>query len=345
MSETVIGELPSKEDFNFQKIVLIVGVSLMLMKFVAWAITQSVSIFTDALESIVNVVAACIGLYALYLSAKPRDAAHPFGHGRVEIISSTIEGGMICSAGAIIIFEAINRIISPTGVEQLDVGLILVAVAAIVNYATGRVAIRKGKKNRSAALVASGKHLCSDTYSSIGIIVGLLLMIGLENLGYQAYWLDGTIAALFGVIITITGAKVIKESMDTVMDKADNEIVNNVVDTLKEHRHEDWIDIHNLRIIKNGTTLNIQMHVVLPRDMTIERQSNEISEVLHSVKEIYGEAVDLTLMGDPCDGNFCSCCKRECGCREHQFVRIRDWTVESICNADSVVSENAHKSA
>lgn len=325
---------PSKEDFDFQKIILVVGVALMAMKFVAWWLTSSVSILTDALESIVNVLAACLGLYALHLSAKPRDADHPFGHGRVETISSAVEGGMICAAGVIIVIEAVDRIIHPTEISELDIGLIIIAIAAVVNYVTGYAAIKKGRKNRSQALVASGKHLCSDTYSSIGIIIGLLLMMGVKALGYDAPWLDGAIATLFGAIIFVTGAKVIRESMDTVMDKVDLDIVNNVLKTLNDHRHEDWVDVHNLRIIKYGTSLHIEMHVVFPRYMTIGEQRNEILEVTDSISDIYGDSVDLTIMGDPCTKEFCVCCDRNCDRRESEFVAFREWTIDTICNED-----------
>lgn len=327
----------SKEDLGFQKVILTVGVSLMALKFAAWYVTSSVSILTDAFESIVNVVAACIGLYALYLSAKPRDRDHPFGHGKAETISSSIEGAMICVAGLIIILEASDRIINPVTVRKMDVGLLIVAFAAVTNFVVGYSAIKKGRKNRSQALVGAGKHLCSDTYSSAGIIIGLLLMLGVDSLGYDAMWLDGLIAALFGMIILFTGARVVKESMDAAMDKADVGIVNEILNALRESRHGDWIDVHNLRVIKYGTDLHIQMHVVLPRWMTVEEQNMEISEVKDSVTELYGDSVDLMLMVDPCTESFCRYCDEECGCRTHSFDGSRDWTVDTVCNEDPKV--------
>ena len=216
----------NSENFSYQKIVLVVGVTLMLTKFAAWFITDSVSILTDALESIVNVVAATVGLYALYLSSKPRDSNHPFGHGKVENLSSLIEGSMICVAGGIIILQAVERIVQPKEIESLDIGLILIAITAVVNYLTGYYAILKGRRNRSPALTASGKHLCSDTYSSVGIILGLIVMMALGNMGYEMPWIDGAIAVVFGVIILFTGAKVVRESMDSSMDAADEKVVN-----------------------------------------------------------------------------------------------------------------------
>ena len=196
---------PADDNFEFQKIIVVLGFTLMAIKFIAYALTGSVAILTDAMESIVNVVAACVGIYALYLSAQPADRTHPFGHGKIEVISSAIEGTMIMVAGVLIILETIDSFLHPGTIQQLDIGLVLVALAAVANYAVGRAAIRKGRKNRSPALEASGKHLCSDTYSSIGILIGLAVVYVAQWMGYDAQWLDSTIAAIFGAIIIITG--------------------------------------------------------------------------------------------------------------------------------------------
>ena len=233
MSDVCAGDL-SKDNYSFQKVVAVLGVTLMTIKFIAWYVTSSVSILTDALESIVNVVAAFVGLYALYLSSKPRDLDHPYGHGKVELISSSVEGVMILVAGLMIITQAISRLIYPEPVGSLDLGLILVAITAIANYSVGRIAISKGRRNRSMALVASGKHLCSDTYSSVGIIVGLCLMIAFDAMGFDFWWLDPAIAMLFGAIILVTGVKVVKDSFDGVMDRMDEQTVNESVRAIRE---------------------------------------------------------------------------------------------------------------
>ena len=184
MEESEEGPVTS-QNLSFQWIIVIVGVLLLLIKFGAWLVTSSVSVLTDALESIVNVVAAFVGLYALALSAKPRDKSHPYGHGKVELISSSLEGVMILVAGAVIIFEAVDSFFDSRTIDNLPVGVGLLALTALVNLAVGVAAMRKGRKNRSLALVASGKHLCSDTVSSLGIILGLGVMMLLSYLGYD----------------------------------------------------------------------------------------------------------------------------------------------------------------
>jgi len=320
----------SIENYNFQKIVVIVGALLLIMKFTAYFITNSVAIFTDAVESIVNVVAGSIGLYALYLSSKPADKSHPFGHGRVELISASIEGSMIAVAGALIIFEAVRNLMDPKELSSLDIGLVLVIFAAAVNYIVGSVAIRKGRKNRSLALEASGKHLHTDTYSSIGIIIGLTVVYAGGFLGYDLSILDPIMALAFGALIIITGAGVIKKAMDGIMDKADSDILEKVVYCLNEHRSEEWIDIHNLRVIKYGSKLHVEMHVTLPFDMTISEMEEENRRLHESVESMFGDSVELIMMPEPCKEFSCIHCNRECCARRAEFIERINWNVNLL---------------
>ena len=142
----------------------------------AWYLTHSVAILTDALESIVNVVAGLLGIYSLYISAKPKDIDHPYGHGKIEFISAAIEGTLIFVAGVLIMYGAAKNIFIASKVKQLDYGIVLIALTAIVNYGAGYFCERIGTKNNSLPLIASGKHLKTDTYTTLGIIVGLILI-------------------------------------------------------------------------------------------------------------------------------------------------------------------------
>jgi cation diffusion facilitator family transporter len=319
------------ENYNFQKIVAVVGVSLMLIKFFAYFLTSSVAILTDALESIVNVIAAFIGLFALYLSAQPPDRSHPFGHGKIETISASVEGTLITVAGALIIAESVYDLIyHPNMISDLDIGLLLIIFAAAVNYITGTIAIRKGKKNHSPALQASGKHLCTDTYSSIGIILGLTVVFVAMKLGYDVWWMDPLLALMFGAFIIITGVRVIKSCLDTMMDRADEELLEQVVDCLNQNRSTKWIDIHNLRMIKYGTTLHMEMHVTLPPNMTIKTIKEEEECLMFVIYKKFGSTVDLTLSPEPCCGFNCRHCMNECSDRKEEFVHLIEWTVVNV---------------
>ena len=319
-----------RENYNFQKYIVLLGVSLFFLKFAAWFYTGSVAVLTDALESIVNVVAGSIGLYALYVSSKPKDRDHPYGHGKVEFISASVEGAMICFAGLLILMESFNRILNPHEISNLDVGIFLIALSAVLNFIAGSRAVKKGEKNRSQALIASGRHLRSDTYSSLGILIGLVLMYSLQHLGHEVGWLDGAVACLFGIIILLTGAKVLKDSFDGIMDKADNELLEQVVGCLREHRHNDWIEMYGLRILKVGGRLHIDLCIVLPYDMTVREQHFETCEAKKAITERFGKVVELTIMSEPCHKYSCRNCYNECSERREPFLKESEWTVESI---------------
>ena len=243
----------AQQNLKIQKAIAILSVVLFLVKIIAWYLTRSVAILTDALESIVNVVASFIGVYSLYVSAKPKDADHPYGHGKVEFISAAVEGTLIFVAGVYIIFEAVNNLRHPPEIKKLDAGIILVSVAAVLNYVAGAICIKTGKKNSSLALISSGKHLQSDTYTTAGIVAGLLLLYFTK-----IEWIDSVVAILFALIIIYTGYKIIRSSIAGIMDEADDELLKDMVVTLNKSRRENWIDLHNLRIIKYGAMLHLR---------------------------------------------------------------------------------------
>ena len=299
---------------------------LFIVKMIAWYLTESVAILTDALESIVNVVAGLIGVYSLYISAKPKDYDHPYGHGKVEFISSAIEGTLITVAGFIIIYEAINNLIHPHTIKKLDYGIILVAGTAIVNYIAGSFCIRTGKKNNSLALIASGKHLQSDTWSTFGIIAGLILMLFLH---YS--WIDSAVAILFSFIIIFTGYKIVRSSVAGIMDEADLELLKKMVVMLNQNRQPNWIDLHNLRIIKYGGTIHLDCHMTVPWYLNVHEAHKEIDTLSGLVKNEYGESVELFVHSDGCLDFSCSICiKQDCNVRKHSFEKKIEWTMENI---------------
>src|SRR5688572_24047854 len=167
---------PQQQNLTVQKWVAAISVLLLVVKIIAYLSTHSVAILTDALESIVNVAAGFIGLYSLYVAAKPKDSDHPYGHGKAEFISAAVEGTMIAVAGVLILYKGIQQLINPVELRQLDYGMILIAITAVANFAMGYICLRIGKRNQSAALVASGQHLLTDTWSTVGIIAGIGLL-------------------------------------------------------------------------------------------------------------------------------------------------------------------------
>ena len=316
----------AKQNYDFQKLVVITGVFLFILKLVAWYITHSVSILTDALESTVNVASGFIGLYSLFVSAKPRDRSHPYGHGKVEFVSAAVEGTLISAAGVLIIIEAVKNLQNPHPVAKLDYGIILISVTAVVNFLIGAVAIRKGKKNNSLALVASGKHLQSDTYSTIGILVGLILLL---LTGFP--WLDSAVALVFALLIVYTGYRIVRDSLSGIMDEADEELLQKMVGLLQANRSENWIDLHNTRIIKYGSTLHLDCHLTIPWYFNVHESHAEIDKFNNLINKHFGESIEMFVHTDGCLDYSCEICdKQECSVRKAPFKRSIEWSVMNI---------------
>lgn len=292
----------------------------------AWYLTRSVAILTDALESTVNVIAGLIGVYSLFVSAKPKDHDHPYGHGKAEFLSAAVEGTLISIAALVIIYEAVNSFLHPPIIQKLDYGILLVAFTGVVNYIAGFYCIRTGKKNSSLALIASGKHLQTDTYTTVGIITGLLLLYFLK-----LWWIDSVIAILFAFIIMFTGYRIIRSSVSGIMDEADSTLMKKMVLLLNENRRENWIDLHNLRIIKYGGTLHIDCHLTVPWYLNVLEAHAEIEALSQLVKQELGESIELFVHNDPCLTFSCYICsKHDCNVRQHQFRERIEWTMENI---------------
>jgi len=314
------------QNIRVQRWVLALSVTLLIGKLFAFYLTNSVAILTDALEGIVNVAAGIVGLYSLHVSAKPRDNDHPYGHGKIEFISAAAEGLMISIAGVLIIIEAVKHLIHPTELRQLDVGIVIVAVTAILNYIMGSVSVRIGKKNNSLALIASGKHLQSDTYSTVGLIVGLILI-----LITKITWLDSAVAILFSSIILYTGFKIIRTSVAGIMDERDHVLLDQMIKVLDRHRRKNWIDLHNMRIIKYGSTLHIDCHVTVPWYLNVHEAHDEVEKVGEIVRTEFKHAIELFVHSDGCLPTSCPICiKDDCPVRHHAFEKRINWTVQNI---------------
>jgi cation diffusion facilitator family transporter len=314
------------KNIRIQRWVTTLSVVLLTVKLVAYYLTYSVAILTDALESIVNVVAGFVGLYSLILSAKPRDADHPYGHGKIEFLSSALEGSMIAIAAVLIFYKSITNLITPQPIHQVDWGILLISITAGVNYFVGARCVRIGKSNKSVALIASGKHLQSDTYSTLGILVGLVL-IYFTNM----VWLDSAVAMLVSAVILYTSYKIIRPSIAGIMDETDQGLLTKMVELLNKNRRENWIDLHNLRIIKYGSILHLDCHLTVPWYLNVHEAHNEIDILATLVRTEFGESLELFVHSDGCLDFSCRICdKHHCAVRQHTLEKKIRWTVKNI---------------
>lgn len=315
----------AQQNFRIQLWISILSVVLFLAKIIAYYFTHSLAILSDALESIVNVIAGFIGLYSLYVAAKPKDLEHPYGHGKAEFVSAAVEGGLIVAAGIMIIYETVTNILHNEPIHQLDTGLWLVGATAVVNFVAGTICLRLGRKNNSLALQASGKHLQIDTYSTLGIIAGLVIILVTE-----LYWLDKLIAFGMSVLIIYNGYKIIRSSLAGIMDEADTELLGRFIQVLNDHRKENWIDLHNLRVIKYGSLLHVDCHLTIPWYLNIHEAHKEIDDLSTLIKKEFGDSIELFVHTDGCLPFSCRICNKDCRERQHLFERNITWTLENI---------------
>lgn len=301
-----------------QRVILTVSVLLLIGKFGAYLLTNSAGILTDALESIVNVIAGLITLVSLAYALKPRDEDHPFGHGKIELISASLEGILILFAGGMIIMEGTNRLFHPTVLKQLDVGIWIVAGAGLINYILGVYSIHIGKKHDSIALVAGGKHLQSDTYSSIGLVAGLILLYFTK-----IEWIDSALAIVFGVIIGLTGISILRKTIPELLDKTDEGTVENLVTIINESKRTDWVDVHNLKIIKYGTSYHIDCDITLPWYMDIKDGHDEADFLESVIEKAYPGQIMFSIHFDPCKPHQCTNCQKiDCQHRTAPFTHL-----------------------
>lgn len=306
--------------------VLMASIVIAAIKFYAFFYTGSNAIFTDALESIINVVAGAFALFSVYYASLPKDENHPYGHGKIEFLSAGFEGGLIFFAGISIFIKSILGFIHPAEIKSLDVGIILSVVTGVANFFLGKYLINLGNKKHSVTLIADGKHLLSDTYTSIGLVVGLVLIYftGLV-------WLDNVVALVFAALIIRTGFVLLKQSINDLLDEADYKTMDELMKIMNKHRRSEWIDVHNLRLLKYGLHLHVDCHVTLPWYFTLEESHKHVTDFETLVNNEMNGRVEFFIHSDPCLPFSCSICSIEnCAKRQHKFENKVEWNMHNL---------------
>ncbi|WEK20970.1 MAG: cation diffusion facilitator family transporter [Candidatus Pedobacter colombiensis] len=306
-------------------IALCVSIVLMLAKFVAYFITHSNAILTDAAESIVNVLASSFAFYSIYLATLPKDENHPYGHGKVEFFSAFIEGVLIAIAGLIIVFKSGYDLIYPRPIVQLFEGASIIGVTGVVNLIAGYYLINTGKTHKSITLEADGKHLLTDAITSAGLVVGIILIQLTE-----IFWLDSVISIVLGLYILYNGYKLTRRSVGGLMDESNVDLVENIIDILQKNRKDPWIDVHNLRAQQYGADLHIDCHITLPYYFDLNRVHKEVSEIDKTINGNADRKTELFIHTDPCLPACCNYCHmKECPVRQEAFRGEIKWTLEN----------------
>lgn len=255
---------------------LLVGLFVLALKVLAWWITGSVALLSDALESTVNLTTALAVIIALRVAARPADANHPFGHHKAEYFAVVLEGVMIVVAALVILKEAYGGLVAPRVIDEPAVGLIFTAAATAINALWALVLLRQGRSAGSPALVADGQHLLADVLTSVGVGLGI-------GLAYVTGWwvIDPLMALLVGINILWSGSKIIKGSLSSLMDEAVADETMHLIRTIIAAQGDGAVEAHDLRTRKAGQATFVEFHLVVPGDMTVHA-AHEICDRLET---------------------------------------------------------------
>jgi cation diffusion facilitator family transporter len=261
------------------------AVSTIALKSAAYLLTGSVGLLSDALESVVNLVAAVLALVALTIAARPADDSHHFGHGKVEYFSAGAEGLMILVAAGLIIVSAVERLVNPRPLEALGVGLAITVVATVINGVVGWLVLRAGRQHRSATLVADGKHLLTDVWTSVGVVVGVGLVA-------VTGWLPLDSLVAIGVALNIlwTGWGLVRHSMNGLMDHAlpaaDVAKVSTALRTVTRAHAAGEVDFHAIQTREAGRERYVSMHVLVPGTWTVAQGHDLLEQVEDAIVQV-----------------------------------------------------------
>lgn len=300
---------------------IIVGFLLMAAKFGAYALTRSAVVFSDAMESIANVLASGVAYYSIRAAHTPADENHPYGHGKFEFISAAFEGGMICIAAAIIFGKAMDQLIlRPQPVADIDIGLLLVGLTVLVNGGMGLWLKQLGTRTGSIALEADGKHVMTDAVTSLGTILALVLVWWTNKQGWKAAWIDPAIAIIFAAYIAWHGWGLCRKAMAGLTDEQDPKDQHMLEALLTSHikpcttcgAHPESPNqttppvppficgFHKLRHRHSGRMHWVEFHIQVPNNTSVEEGHNIVTALQREI-EAKLTPCDATGHVEPCD--------------------------------------------
>lgn len=311
------------------------GLAVMAGKFGAWFLTDSTAVFSDAMESTVNVAAALFLVYSIRLAARPADRNHPYGHGKVEFFAAGVEGTLIVVAAISILYAAGRAFWFGPQVHTIDLGIAILVAFTVVNGLLGWHLIRVGDRVGSLALRADGMHLITDVWTTVGVVIGLLLVrfTGLTIL-------DPIAATIVALNILRTGYGLAREAVAGLMDEADDALLGEIIERLERTRSDWCIDVHSLRVWRSGALHHVDFHMTVPRYYDTER--------IHEVDEEYKEEAfhrhdpgwDVIIHYDPCRPRHCAACTVEpCSVRSEPFVSRPALTLLDATREDESLDE------
>lgn len=270
-----------RKDMNFSmRLSFLVGLFMLLIKSYAYFITGSTAILSDAAESVIHVFAVGFAAYSMWLSLKPADENHLYGHDKISFFSAGFEGAMIIFAALFIVYESVHKMLFGIKIENVDEGLIFIIASIAINLFLSLYLIRKGKKYNSIILEANGKHILTDCWTSLAVISALLL-VKLTNITL----FDPIIAIFAAINILKTGTKLIKRSISGLMDQADATLHKKIISLLQKETESKNLEFHHLRHRLSGYKILIEFHLLFPEDLKLGEAHEIASEIEHHLQK------------------------------------------------------------
>ena len=304
----------------------ILSVVILVAKFYAYYLSGASTQLTDALESIINVVAAIFAYYSIYLASLPRDLNHPYGHGKIEFFASGLEGVLILLAAVYIFLHAFEHFFSQPTYASLDTGIAISFVSALANGILGFYLIKQGKSSHSPALTADGKHLTLDAYNGILVVVALSI-----TYVTKWFWVDSIASILFAGFMSWQGIRLVRQAVAALMDETNPAVFQKVIDWIVENKKLEWIDLHNLRVQQYGGDLHIDCHLTLPRYWDLGRVHDEIHAFEVTLGQVLPTDIEIFVHVDPCLDDCCFHCPiSDCSIRKHAFTKEITWNTMNL---------------
>ena len=288
-------ETASSDNRRRRRLIRLITVSIaaaiatITLKVIAWQMTGSVGLLSDAAESVVNLAAALIALSVILWSTRPPDEEHAYGHEKADYLSAGFEGALILAAAGTIAWVAIDRLINPTGLTDIGIGLTISVAASIINFGAAKMLVKAGKEEGSLTLVADGQHLMADFWTSLGVVTGVAL-------AWLTGWgpLDSIVALLVAVHIVRTGYSLVRESMGGLMDRALPDGERAAIDAVLAGHRGESVEFHALRTRRAGRRAFISVHVLVPGGWTVQEGHDFVEEVEGELRAAVDNATVFT---------------------------------------------------
>lgn len=302
------------------------SIIVLTLKSIAYQQSHSQALLSDALESIVNVVASIVALWVIHISTQPADDEHPYGHGKAEYFSAAFEGGLVCFAGIMIILEAVHALMDRTPLPNIREGLLFSTIATLVNLALAIYLFYVSKKHHSEALKSSAFHVFSDVWTTVGAAAGLVVIIFTGWI-----WLDSVTAIIMAIFLLKSGYGVVRNSFGALMDESHEDTLFKLAEVLNVQKLPGIIDIHQTRIVRAGRFHHIDAHVVVPEFWDVKETHNKTVVFEEKVVQAYPFDGEIAFHVDPCLQSYCKMCDIEnCHLRKQTFVKKKLITSKSL---------------